>query len=433
MNLRLQAEDERFHLMRIGTIALATAAWLVAVNAAAQAPVSGDVSVFADVFPNRGNTVESRARVFAEEVLNPTPKVVIRLSGFAEGLLARRPAATPDMDPGAVTDAIVRVQEASIDLKGERASLFMGFGRVVWGRLDEIQPTDVVNALDVSRFFFEGRSEARLPVALVRARMFISEKASIEGVYVPQFRRGRFDQLDEPTSPFNIVRSSGAAGIDRQTPAVSLRNAQGGARLDATTGRVDWSLSAYRGFEPFGLYTLNAPVSAGLPAIAETFPAFVMIGGDFETARGKWGIRGEAAGFVRDSFQDRRLRIVKGSSIDAGGGVDRKAGKYRISGTVLLHRESYVVPVDTDARGRTDVSLVLSADRSFARDRYQARVFGVANPSKQSGFLRGIAIAHLRDDVAVEASAGWFAGHGQDPIGRFGDSDFGYVRLKYYF
>ena len=43
-----------------------------------------------------------------------------------------------------------------------------GFTRVVWGRLDEIQPTDVINPLDVSRFFFEGRAEARLPVALVR-------------------------------------------------------------------------------------------------------------------------------------------------------------------------------------------------------------------------------------------------------------------------
>ncbi len=46
--------------------------------------------------------------------------------------------------------------------------------------------------------------------------------------------------------------------------------------------------------------------------------------------------------------------------------------------------------------------------------------------------MRGIFTAKLRDDVAVEASGGWFAGDGRDTIGRFADSDFLYARLKYY-
>src|SRR4030095_3674156 len=82
----------------------------------------------------------------------------------------------------------------------------------VWGRLDEVQPTDVINPLDVSRFFFEGRSEARMPVALLRGRLFLGDRATIEAVYVPIFRKGRFDQLDEDTSPFNLA-SDLAAGL----------------------------------------------------------------------------------------------------------------------------------------------------------------------------------------------------------------------------
>ena len=162
----------------------------------------------ADYLPNRNRTVELRARVFAEEVFDPTPRWIFTLSGFAEGLLARRGVEQP---PGHtdVATAIVRVQEASARFTTSRFDLLAGFSRVVWGRLDEVQPTDVVNPLDVSRFFFEGRSEARLPVGLIRARAFLSESATIEGVYVPFFRRGRFDQLDEPTSPFNIEPSAG--------------------------------------------------------------------------------------------------------------------------------------------------------------------------------------------------------------------------------
>ena len=63
---------------------------------------------------------------------------------------------------------------------------------------------------------------------------------------------------------------------------------------------------------------------------------------------------------------------------------------------------------------RRDVSLIVSADRMFAQERYQFRAFSVYNPSEGSSFVRGIFTAKLRDDVAVETSGGWFAGDGRD-------------------
>src|SRR5205085_6714064 len=116
--------------------------------------------------------------------------------GFAEGLLAHR--------GGRATAAIAEPHELSATFHARRFDLPAGLGRVVWGRLDEIQPSDVVNPIDVSRFFFEGRSEARLAVPLVRATLYAGEKASVEAVYVPFFRRGRFDRLAEASSPFTL-------------------------------------------------------------------------------------------------------------------------------------------------------------------------------------------------------------------------------------
>ena len=159
-----------------------------------------------------------------------------------------------------------------------------------------------------------------------------------------------------------------------------------------------------------------------------------MIGGDFETVRGAWGLRGEVAAFVEDNFQRPDLRVVPGSSLDAGIGVDRKAGVYRLSGTVLFHRESYEVTAGQgDVGGRSDLSIIASADRSFARERYSVRTFGIVTPSESSAFLRAIATAAVRDNVAIEGSGGWFAGEGHDFTGRFADCDFAYLRLKYYF
>ena len=381
-------------------------------SAAAQSAPTGHVSVFLDRLPNRDAT-ELRARAFAEQKIEAGPRVRLTASGFAEGLLADR--------NGKVTDAIFEPQELTIAFRSKRLDFSAGLGRVVWGRLDELQPTDVVNPIEVSRFFFEGRSEARLPVPLVRATVYGGDALSVEGVYVPFFRRGRFDRLAEASSPFHLVPD--VPFVDR-SPSRTAANAQGGARLNVTSGRVDWSVSAYRGFRPFGLYSAAGPTD-----IDRVYPRFTMVGGDFETVAGPWVVRGEAAVFPRDAFQspDRPV-VLEGRSFDAGAGLDRKAGDYRVSGQVLVHRERY------DAGGlRTDVSLIVSADRSFARQKYTGRLFGVYNPKSGAGFARGIATASVRDNLAVESSVGWFGRRGLDTIGRFSDSDFVYLRLKYFF
>ena len=438
-------------MLRFGAVVVVAALVIPWHTVVAQGPPSGDVTLTSDLFPSQGNTAGARARVFAEQVVDPTPKLLITMSGFAEGLLARRRVAD---EPGRrpAHDAILRVVEASVRYKAERFDLLAGFTRVSWGRLDELQPTDVINPLDVSRFFFESRSEARLPVGLVRARGYLSETVSIEGIYVPFFRRGRFDQLDEATSPFNIESSFTSDAVvclaigcptllpivvNRREPAASVSHAQGGTRFNATTGRMDWSVSAYRGFEPFGFGTVGTltPGAAFLP-IDVVYPRFTMVGGDFETVRGQWGIRGEVAASVDDNFQGPSPGIVKGKSIDAGLGVDRKAGVYRVSATALFHREAYADMIRSATgfdRGRSDISLIVSGDRTFARERHRIRTFGIYNPNESSGFLRAIAMTKIRDNIALEASLGWFAGEGRDLIGRFRDSDFLYARLKYYF
>ena len=395
------------------------AAALLALLAQASVP-TGYTSVLVDHFPNRDAT-ELRARVFAEEKIDAGPRVRVTASGFVEGLLADR--------SGKVTDAIVEPQDVTFTVRSTRAEITAGLGRVVWGRLDELQPTDVVNPLDLSRFFFEGRSEARLAVPLVRARLFAGDKASVEAIYVPFFRRARFDRLDEPTSPFNLSPLRPNSGgqplppiVDR-TPARTAANAQGGARVNLTTGRVDWSVSVYDGLRPFGLYSL-APGGT----LDRTYARFTMVGADFETARGAWAARGEVAVFPRDAFQTAASpAILDGQSFDVGGGIDRKTGTFHLSGDVLVHHESH------GGGSRTDVSIIGSASREFARQKYEGRLFAVYNPAAESGFVRGIATAGLRDNVKLEGSIGWFAGSGDDTISRFGDSDFAYIRLKYFF
>jgi hypothetical protein len=372
--------------------------------------VDGYASVLFDALPDLGMS-ELRTRLQAGYRRELGPRIRLVASGFVEGLLADRN--TGDL----VRAAIVRPQELNLEAAWEHADVRAGFSRVAWGRLDEFLPTDVVNPQDLAKFFFEGRTEGRMSVAMVRARWLPSDRFALESIYVPFFRSGSFDELNEETSPFAVRLPF---PIQEVEPARTFGNAQGGLRATATSGRVDWSLSAYRGFEPL-------PVYDGWLA---RFPRFTMIGGDFETVRGEWGVRGEVAVFVDRTLQlDNASSTVEGKSIEAGVGADRKAGAYRVSGNLILtSRIVNVVGAD-----RNEVTIVASLDRSFARETRNLRVFAAYNPGEQTAFGRVIGGFSLRDNLLLEASGGVFAGSGRDVFARFADRDFLYLRLKAFF
>lgn len=415
------------------TAALALGAVLsVAPPLAAQASVSGYVSTLLDVAgrPNAGESgrladLEWRPRVFLEHRQDFGDHLRLRLSGYVEGLVADRNQADSP-----TTSLIARPQELYAEFVSDRADLRIGYSRLVWGRLDELQPTDVVNPLDLARFFFEGRAEARLPVAMARARLFFPASTTLEAVVVPQFRRGRFDQLDEATSTFNLLGGVWPARNARASgPGSSWANLQGGARLQATSGRVDWSVSAYRGFETFGVLQFTPDHVAA----DEVFPRFTMLGGDFEAVRGEWGIRGEVAAFLDDSFQSASAPgALDGRSVEGGLGADRTAGDFRVSGNVLVRRR-FVDDGPASGIDLTDVNLIASIDRSFSRETRKLQVFGVYDPGEATSFLRGIVTVSLTDRLSVEVSGGLFSGSGPDTLGRFTDRDFALVKIKRHF
>ena len=435
---------------------------LVLIASPTSAQVDGHVSVILDTLPDlepadgAQSATELRVRLFAERRDELGPHVRINLAGYVDGLLADRSSRNPaeaGLHSGATSDAIVRPADLYIDFVSSWFDVRAGAARLVWGRLDEFQPTDVVNPIDLSRFLMEGRSEARLAVGLVRARFFLPRSTTLEAVAVPHFRRGRFDQLDEPTSPFNLANATDPTGSVPQLAIPRVRveprsgsdSLQGGLRLTSTTGRVDWGVSAYRGRKAFPISTLivGADLKVGPYEIHETFPRFTMIGGDFETVRGAWGVRGEVAAFVDDELQSvRAARGVAGHSITAGVGVDRKAGDYRIAANALWSRtlrladarsgQGGVLVDDSDVE-RTDVSLVVAADRSFARETRTVRLFAVYDPADATTFTRVIAAISVRDNVWIEGSAGLFTGSSLDVMGRLSRRDFAYARLKVFF
>lgn len=423
--------------------------WLVAVAMTVlagiplAAQVTGSATAMVDVLPDpdetpgRQTNTELRVRVFAERKQDISEHFRLNASAYVEGLTGDRGLS------GTTHGAVVRPVDLYAEWSYARFDLRAGALRIIWGRLDEFQPTDVVNPIDLTKFLLEGRSEARLSTGVVRGRLFLPRSSTLEAVVVPFFTAGRFDQLDEDTSPFNVGAANVGAAFRRPTPTITRNepdlawgNMQGGLRFTSTARRFDWGVSTYRGFRSFPI--ASAVVTLTGLDVTETFPRFTMVGGDFETVRGAWGLRGEIAAFVDDELQASVLpRAVPGKSIEAGIGVDRRAGDYRVGANVLwswraADDDDGLVSTDEALHG-SDVTFILAADRSFARETRTLRVFGVYDPTDATAFGRVIAAFSLRDNLWLEGSGGVFTGSSNDVIGRLARRDFLYARLKAFF
>ena len=145
------------------TSALVCLAWFAAAEPARaqRGPVDGYVSVGVDHLPNLDDSTELRARLFVERAWT-SGSWRLRGAVLGEGLAADRDRTR--------RDGHLQIREATIAWSGDAFDVRAGVGTIVWGRLDEVQPTDVINPIDASKYLLDGRAEARLPVAHLRAR-----------------------------------------------------------------------------------------------------------------------------------------------------------------------------------------------------------------------------------------------------------------------
>ena len=428
---------------------------LAAVAAPAAAQVDGHVSLLFDVLSGRRAvprplSAVSRAagaRCSPSGAASSASTCALNLAGYVDGLLADR-GSRPERRRRRRA-AIVGPRDLYVEFVASRFDMRAGASRLVWGRLDEFQPTDVVNPIDSDALPARGAQRgAAAGRHWCAGACSCRASSTIEAVVVPAFRASRFDQLDEdvvavqPAERRRPPMSRLAGASRRQEPACRPgATLQGGVRLTSTVGPGRLGDLRLSRLPDVSASLTLLPTLAGPPAVVETFPRFTMIGGDFETVRGPWGVRGRDRGVSSTTSCSRRGRTrgVRAQSIEGGVGVDRRAGDYRMA----AQRYLVVAGVDTSDRARRsfegDVSsrdrlrVVVVADRTFARETRTLRLFAVYDPGDATVFARLIAAVSLRDNVWLEGSAGLFAGSALDTIGRLTRRDFVYARLKVFF
>ncbi len=231
------------------------------------------------------------------------------------------------------------LRELYADVWLGKLDLRIGHQIIAWGRADGLNPTD---NLTPKNYFVRSPEpdDVRMGNYLFRARYQVNEQIRLEGIWVPFYRYSvyRFDLFDMP----DFVKFN-----DRGNLAWEKSGGNIGMKTEFMLGRIDGSLSWFRGFDPqpgIDLDHLGMQMTGDieLDLIARAFRQNI-IGADFATTAGNYGVRGEVGLRIPDKSYRQEIFTPK-TDLRYVFGIDRSFRNF----LVMVQYSGQWVPGYTD-------------------------------------------------------------------------------------
>jgi hypothetical protein len=227
-------------------------------------------------------------------------------------------------------------EEGYVDLELPGVGVRAGKQKFAWGKLDSVQPTDVLNPRRFQDPFLTEEADAKIGVPALRITPKLPDSLGLELVWLPVPIAARFPRPGErwfppesgaptflvipgnaiqPGLPTSTIRNAFSAKENR--PSRQLDEGAGAVRLWGVHHSVDWSLCFYDGPEPNPAFDLDVnvfspsarrkladglPTSlddlqrlAGTSTLTPRFGRIRLWGGDAATSFGGFTARVEAA------------------------------------------------------------------------------------------------------------------------------------------
>lgn len=235
--------------------------------------------------------------------LKASRRLSSRVSIMAEGWTALR-------GPLENGDAAAELREAFVDLRVGRLDVRAGRQIIAWGRADGLNPTDNLSGQDLTSLVPDD-ADRRLGATALRASYYIGD-VSLTGVWLPELRGHQF-ALPAPPPGVIFVRD-----------AARWPGNQWAVRAEQTGGRVDWSLSYFRGRDMAP--DLGIAVGEGRgPGIRLSHHRVRVLGADMSANLGRFGLRAEGA-YVGTEDGGGRDPFIKNPFAFVVAGADRTYG-----------------------------------------------------------------------------------------------------------
>ncbi len=296
------------------------------------------------------------------------------------------------------------VREAMFDWRTPTIRVRAGRQVRSLGRIDRLAPTDVLGAFDYRRLVDDdddyrlGVAEARIEVAALGG--------TAQAGWLPEFRANRL--------PDDLARFGG--GVARLSPRRPAN--QFALRYERFGNHLDWSLSLVRIYDRMPWFALDPGAR-----LRQTFPRLTMLGADFATTVGTFGVRGEAAAYSRDLEGARRFAArIPVAALALG--IDRDfPGQWNVNAIALARFNktgAAVLPGVDDAVARANAAIqfawrdtalggAIRVRKGFASDRGSAEV-SAAGFGGGGTLLQAKASYAVRDGVRLTLLGQQFAG-----------------------
>lgn len=301
-----------------------------------------------------------------------TRRVGRDVSFFAEGWTALEAPIGDAQARAELREAFVTITSGPLEVRAGRQI-------IAWGRADGLNPTDVLTGQDLT-LLAPDDSDRRMGATAVRAS-YAMRDVTATVVWLPEYRSHR------------VPLPAAAGDLDSSTSRWTPR--QVALRLEQTGRAVDWSVSAYSG------YDLNPDLglrrTTELPQLALTTHRIRMIGADAAGNVGSYGLRAEAA-YV-DTDDSRGVDpFVRNPHLFVVAGGDRTFHEHLNVNLQYLYR--FVTRLSRDVQGDTPFEALAA----------QQAVLSNQTRRSQHGASLRVSYRWLHDTLEAELAAAGFAG-----------------------
>ncbi len=216
--------------------------------------------------------------------------------------------------------AIFELREGYVEVFAGDLEIRAGKQITVWGRADEINPTDWLSARNLT-LLFPDPFEQRTGVVSLKADYFLPMKFRLTAAWQPVPTASTIPL--PKTVP--VPPGSPPISFNEVIPDVALSNGEYAVKLDNSGGAVDWSVSYFNGFNRTPEVRPGAVSPTGVELILG-HSRMQGVGADFATAVGGWGLRGEAS-YNRTRNPDGKVRDIQTPYLFYVLGLERTLGE----------------------------------------------------------------------------------------------------------
>jgi hypothetical protein len=201
----------------------------------------------------------------------------------------------------------VNLREAFVEKSVGPFDFRVGRQIIIWGRADKVNPTDNLTSRDFSLLVTDDEDQRSGPFAA--QAVYNLDSWRLTGIWQPEWR--------SPVFPLGAP----PPGVSFSYGVPQNSHEQFGLKLDNSGGAIDWSFSFFHGVDRTPDIKVLSSGAAGT-SLELNFQKIDVLGADFATNLGSYGVRGEAS-YTRTQDSQGTDPLTKNSNLFVVLGADR--------------------------------------------------------------------------------------------------------------